>query len=151
MALARWDPFREFISMREAMDRLFDEAIGRTRRWTMGEGWIPVDVYETDDAIMVKACVCGASPDSLNISVTGDTLTIQAEVRPENVKPEQYHYRELHHGTLARTLTLPVPVDADQAHATFENGMLHLTLPKVPAVRAKRIPVEAPRQLVAAS
>ncbi|HIC95788.1 TPA: Hsp20/alpha crystallin family protein, partial [Candidatus Bipolaricaulota bacterium] len=132
MALTRWDPFREMMSLREAIDQLFEESFVRPSRWLMprweGVGTLPIDMYETDEAVVVKASIPGIKPEDLDISVAGDTLTIKGETRAEEeVKRENYYCRERRFGAFGRSVTLPVPVVADKAEAVFENGVLTLT------------------------
>lgn len=145
MTLMRWEPFRELITLREAMDRLFDEAF--TRPLSLLEGWgsLPlIDMYQTDNEVVVKATLPGVKPEDLHITVTGDVLTIKGEVKAEEeVKNATYHLRERRYGTFSRSIPLPVPVVADKAKAEFENGILTLTLPKAEEVRPKTITVKA--------
>ncbi|MFQ6059026.1 MAG: Hsp20/alpha crystallin family protein [Anaerolineae bacterium] len=148
MALMRWDPFREMMSLRDAMDRLFEESFVRPSRWLVprweGVGTLPIDMYETDEDVVVKASVPGVKPEELDISVTGDTLTIKGETRAEEeVKNEYYYCRERRYGAFSRSVTLPVSVKADKAEAVFKNGVLTLTLPKVEEVKPKTIKVKA--------
>ncbi len=146
MAIMRWDPFREMISLREAMDRLFEESFVRPPRlWPeLGIGQIPVDMYQTANDIVVKASVPGLKPEEVDISITGDTLTIKGEHKEEKeTKERDYFYREHRYGAFSRSLTIPVPVKADKAEATFENGVLTITLPKAEEVKPKQIKVKA--------
>ena len=144
--IIRWDPFREMIDMGEAMDRLFGRGFSRPWRllaWDTGDGLFPVDLYETDDEVVVKASLPGVKPEEVQISVTGDTLTIKAETRTEEeVKQPSYHRQERRYGAFQRSLTLPVQVDTDAAEALFEHGVLSLRLPKAPEVRPKTIEVK---------
>jgi len=143
-SLVRWEPFREMISLREAMDRLFDEAF--TRPMSLFDGWmLPlVDMYQTEDEVVVKATVPGVKPDDLHITVTGDVLTIRGEVKEEkDEKNATYHLRERRSGAFSRSIPLPTSVEADKAKAVFENGVLTLTLPKAEEVRPKTITVKA--------
>jgi HSP20 family protein len=145
--ITRWDPFREVSDLRETMDRLFDRGFSRPWRlltWETGNGYFPVDLYETDDEVVVKASLPGVRAEDLSISVTGETLTIKAETREEHEEEKPNYYRhERHYGAFQRVLTLPVRVDADKAGASFDNGVLQLRLPKVPEVRPKTIEVKA--------
>lgn len=145
MTLTRWEPFRELMTLREAMDRLFDEAFTMPLRLTDGAELLPlIDMYQTPEAVVVKATMPGVKPEDLNITVQGDVLTIKGEVKAEEeVKDATYHIRERRYGTFTRTLQLPVPVVADKAQAEFENGILTLTLPKAEEVRPKTITVKA--------
>lgn len=147
MAIRNFDPFREMMSLREAMDRLFEESfISPRRAWQRGTPdaplRLPVDVYTTPEEIVVVASLPGILPEEVDITIEGDTLTIRGELRPplENV---EYLFQERPYGHFARSLTLNVPVDVEKAEAVFENGVLTLTLPKMEAVRPKAIRVKA--------
>lgn len=144
--LVRWEPFRDMVSLREAMDRLFEDSLVRP-----GVGWparagaevLAVDVYETDDSVVVKTAVPGISPEDLDVSVTGDVLTIRGETKAEEeIKEDNYIRRERRYGSFSRSLTIPVPVVADKADAEFENGVLKLTLPKAEEIKPKAIKVK---------
>jgi HSP20 family protein len=141
--LMRWDPFQ----MRDTMDRLFERGFNRPWRlltWDAGEGLFPVDVYETDEDVVVKASLPGVKAEEVQISVTGDTLTIRGETKgEEEEKGSNYYRKERHFGAIQRSLTLPVRVDSDKANAEFEDGVLTLRLPKAPEVRPKTIEVKA--------
>jgi HSP20 family protein len=146
--LVRWEPFRDLISLREAMDRLFEESFVQPRHvgWPapVGVGTLAVDMYETDDAIVVEAAIPGIKPEDLDINVTGDILTIKGETKAEEeVKEESYIRRERRYGSFCRSLTIPVLVVADKAKSEFENSVLTLTLPKAEEVRPKAIKVKA--------
>lgn len=146
MTLARWDPFREMMSLRQAMDRLFEEAWVLPSRFFAPEGIYipPIDVTEDDQNIIVKAALPGLRPEEVDISVTGDALTIRGEHKAEEERKEQtWHRRELRYGRFERTITLPTAVQAEQAEAIFENGVLTLRLPKAEAVKPKRIQVKS--------
>jgi HSP20 family protein len=150
--ITRWDPFREMVEMRDAMDRLFDRGFNRPWRlltWETGDGFFPVDLYETDDDVVVKASLPGVQPDDVEISVTGDTLTIKAETKEEHEEKKTNFYRqERRYGAFQRALALPVRVDADNAKASFENGVLHLRLPKVPEVKPKSIKIQGNTKVI---
>ena len=145
--LTRWEPFRDLISLREAMDRLFEESVVRPRSGELARptvGSLAVDMYETDEAVVVKSATPGVDPEDIDISITGDTLTIKGETKvEEEVEEENYVYRERRYGSFARSLTIPVPIQADEAEAEFEDGILTLTLPKAEEVRPKAIKVQA--------
>ncbi|HEX8990701.1 MAG TPA: Hsp20/alpha crystallin family protein [Anaerolineales bacterium] len=145
--LIRWEPMREMATLRDAMDRLFDDAF--TRSWGLsdgghGMGGPAVDLYQTDDDVVVQAAVPGMKPEDVQISVTGDTLSIKGETKQEsNTKEKAYHIREQRWGSFERTLTLPTAVKSDKATAEFENGVLTVTLPKADVVKPKVITVKA--------
>ena len=144
--LIRWEPMREMATLRDAMDRLFDDAF--TRPWGLydgrrGLGMPAVDMYQTDENVVVKVAVPGMKSDDVQISVTGDTLSIKGETKEEsNSKEKAYHIREQRWGAFERTLTLPTAVKSDKATAEFENGVLTVTLPKADAVKPKVITVK---------
>jgi HSP20 family protein len=141
-----WGPFPEMMSLREAMDRLLQESFVRTPRRLMEPilgHELAVDVYETDQEVVVRTAVPGARPEDLDITVMGDTLTIkcQTEKDPE-VKNEQYIRREMHCGAFSRSVTLPSGLKPDKAEATFEAGVLTMTIPKAEEIQPKIIPVK---------
>ena len=146
-SLVRWDPFHESISLRNAMNKLFEESLVRPRG-----GWLTpaqvktptVDMYETDEAIIVKSAIPGIKPEDLNISITGDVLTIKGETRDEEeIEEENYIQRERCYGSFCRSLAIPLPVITDEIQAEFEDGVLTLTMPKAEEVKPKSIEVKA--------
>jgi len=145
--LVRWEPFRDLISLREAMDRLFEESFVRPSGGQLapaGMGALAVDVYETDDAVVVKSAIPGVKPEDIDVSITGDTLTIKGETQAEEeVKEENYFRRERRYGSFSRSVAIPLPVVAAKAEAEFENGVLTLTLPKAEEVKPKAIKIKA--------
>jgi len=142
--LIRWEPAREMMTLREAMDHLFDDAFTRPFRLSNGFGSVPsVDMYQTDNEIVVKAAIPGVKTDDVQINVTGELLTIKGEVKEkEEVKEKAYHLREQRWGTFERSIALPTEVIADKAKAEFENGVLTITLPKAEEVRPKSINIK---------
>ncbi len=145
--LTRWEPVSEMITLRDAMDRLFDDAF--TRPWGLTNGGrgmsMPaVDMYQTDNDVVVKMAVPGIKPEDVQISVTGDTLTVKGEIKENNDnKQKAYHIREQRWGSFERVLSLPTDVKTDKAQAEFENGVLTVTLPKAEEVKPKTITVKA--------
>jgi len=145
--IVRWEPFRDLISLREAMDRLFEESFIRPRAgWLvpLGAEALAVDMYETDQDVVVKSSVAGVKPEDIDITITGDTLTIKGETKAEEkIERENYVRQERRYGAFSRSLTLPTTIVAEQAKAEFENGVLTLTLPKAEEVKPKTIKVKA--------
>ena len=144
--LTRWEPAREMMTLREAMDRLFDDAF--TQPFSMRDGWSAstpaVDMYQTDDEIVVKASLPGIKADEVQINVTGDVLTLKGEVKQEEEKNNRsWHIREQRWGSFQRSVALPTNVVSDRAKAEFENGILTITLPKAEEVRPKTITINA--------
>ena len=147
MTMQRWEPFKEMMTLRNAIDRLFEDSFVRPSSWFFdgeGRGTIPLDMYQTADNLVVKASLPGFKPEEVEISITGDTLTIRGEHKEEmEVKEEDYFCRERRYGSFSRTVTLPVSIKSDRAEATFENGVLTLTLPKAEEAKPKQIKVKA--------
>lgn len=142
----------DVVSLRDAMDRLFNESFvpGQMRSlWSSngGEGHsaFPLDVYATEDALTVLAEVPGMDPDKLEISIEKGQVTLKGAIpnvaRSEEAKDATWYLHELPRGTFYRSLSVPFEVDADAADATFDNGMLRLTLPKAEAARPRQIKV----------
>ena len=142
--LIRWEPAREMMTLREAMDRLFDDAFTSPLSLS-GNNWsVPaVDMYQTDNEIVVKAALPGIKAEEVQINITGDVLSLKGEVKQnEEVKEKAYHIREQRWGTFERTLVLPSNVVADKAKADFENGILTITLPKAEEAKPKTITIK---------
>jgi HSP20 family protein len=132
------------MTLREAMDHLFDDAFTRPLRMNDGHWSIPaVDMYQTDNEIVVKAAIPGVKTEDVQINVTGEILTLKGEIKEkEEVKEKAYHLREQRWGTFERSIALPTDVIADKAKAEFENGVLTITLPKADEVRPKSITIK---------
>lgn len=141
MAMTKVNTERDLMSIREAMQRFFDDSWPLDYSGGNRVARLPIDAYSTDNEIVVTASIPGVDPDDVEITIEGDTLTIRGEIQPrlENVN---YIFAERFHGTFMRTLQLNVPVNFDDADATFENGVLRLTLPKAEEVRPKVIKVK---------
>jgi HSP20 family protein len=149
MAIERWDPFREAISLRDAMNTLFQESFVRPGNLsaTNGHSTLPLDVSETEDAFVVKASLPGIKPDDVQITVQGDMLTIRGESKEEEEKKdERWHVRERRFGSFQRSVSLPTPVNSDAAQARYEHGVLTLTLPKSEAAKPRQIKIGAKAQ-----
>jgi HSP20 family protein len=143
-SLVRWEPFREMINLRDVMDRLVDDAYFRPRS-AMGALAAPaIDMIEDEDEIVVQAALPGIKPDEVNLTITGDVLTIRGETKSElDQERDNYLLRELRFGSFSRSVPLPTTVVADKAKAQFENGVLTLSLPKAEEVQPKTISIKA--------
>jgi HSP20 family protein len=144
MAIDRWDPFREAVSLRDAMNALFQESVLRpSSGLSQGSAVaLPLDVSENDNEFVVKASLPGVKPEDVQITVHGETLTIQGESRfEEEKKDERWHLRERRFGSFQRSVTLPTPVDSDKAQAAYEHGVLTLTLPKSEQAKPRQIKI----------
>ncbi len=144
--LIRWQPFDDLVSLRDAMDRLFEDAYisprdGAARAKPTEPS---LDVYETANDVVVKAALPGMKPEDVDITLTGDVLTISGETKEETEHNDKnYIRRERRYGSFTRSVTLPDGLQADKADAKFENGVLTLTIPKSEQVKPKKIPVQA--------
>ena len=142
--LIRWEPAREMMTLREAMDHLFDDAF--TRPLSLRDGWSApaIDMYQTDDEVVVKASLPGVKADEVQINITGEILTLKGETRQvEEKKDKAWHMREQRWGAFERAIALPTEVVADKAKAEFENGILTIFLPKAEEVKPKIINIKA--------
>lgn len=147
MSITRWDPFRDMIALREAMNRLFDESFVRPgTRWTETAGEracsLLIDVYATDEELVVTVAVPGVDPDAVDVTIEGDTLTIKGEMKGplDNV---DYLVQERTYGRFNRSLRLNIPVEADKAEATFDSGVLTLVIPKQEEIKPRTIKVKS--------
>jgi HSP20 family protein len=140
--LIRWEPMREMMTLREAMDRLFDDAFTRpvnTNNW----GAPAIDLYQTNDDVVVRAALPGLKTEDVQISITGDVLTLKGEFKQNNeVKEATYHIKEQRYGSFERSVMLPTDVQSEKAKADFENGILTVILPKAEQVKPRTITVK---------
>lgn len=148
--MTRWEPVRDFVSLRDVMDRLFEDsfvqpswtALAR-RPGTDGGVWrLPVDIYVTPEEVVISAAVPGVKPEDVQITFEGDTLTIKGEF-PGALENVEYLARERRHGSFSHTISFSVPVNADAIEATFEHGVLTIVAPKVEEIKPKTIKVLA--------
>ena len=139
----RPSPFSELVTLRQAMDRLFDDTVFRPLTAYQGNGdfaRLPLDVRTTPDALFVEAALPGIAPEDVDITVENGTLTIRAEGRSERNRDEAgWVVREISRGSVMRTVTLPTGLEADKAEATFEHGVLKLRFPKAEQVKPRQI------------
>jgi HSP20 family protein len=140
--IRRPSPFGEMLSLRQAMDRLFEDSFVRAPGGGLGVSASPLalDAYSTADSFVVEAALPGVKPEDVEVSLLGDTMTINATSREEQERDEEgYSYREIRRGSFSRTVSLPSGLDADGATASFENGMLRLSIPKAEEAKPRQI------------
>jgi HSP20 family protein len=139
----RPSPLGEFMTLRQAMDRFFDDDVYRPLRWTSGayEGpGLPLDVTTTPDELVVEASLPGIKPEDVEITVENGTLTITGTTAEERSSGEgSYLVQEIRRGTFSRSATLPNGLEPDKASATFEHGILTLRIPKAEQVKPRQI------------
>lgn len=108
------------------------------------EGHLTVDVYQTEDEVIVQSTIAGANADDIDISVTTDMVTIKGRrEQDEAIKPSDYFHQELYWGPFSRAIILPMDIDADSAKASYKNGVLTIRLPKLEKLRTKKIKISS--------
>lgn len=146
MALVRWDPGRELDTLQGDVNRLFDSFFGRRADAAAGaRRWVPaMDLVETDDSLVLRADLPGVKREQIEIEVKDGVLTVSGERRSESEdRREGYHRVERSFGRFSRSLGLPKGVSADSVSASFEDGVLEVTMPKPVEVQPTRIEVKA--------
>lgn len=144
MSISRWDPWGDIVSLREAMNTLFEDGFMRSRGATGAIYGLAVDVEETPDVFLIQASVPGIRDEDVSITLHGDTVTISGE-RKETPTCEagRWLIRERQTGRFQRSITLPGAVKADDAKADFTGGVLSITLPKAEEAKARQIIVRS--------
>ena len=152
MAIVRWEPLRDLMSLQERMNRLFDESFrgasrGNEEDWALGGSWAPpVDIYEHEGNIVLKAELPGVDPKDVDVRLENNTLTLRGERKlDKEVKKESYHRVERSYGAFTRSFTLPMVVDQANIRADFHDGVLRVTLPKREEAKPKQISINVNR------
>jgi HSP20 family protein len=143
MNIMRWDPFNDMRSLRERIDRLFEESLSQTTRNepVVAHTWAPVvDIYETADALIVEVELPGMQQEDIDIELTGDTLTIRGERKP--APGREYLRQERNYGAFQRAFTLGLPIDQTGVKARYREGILEITLVKAVEVRPKQVKID---------
>ena len=148
MALLKWDPFKDLLTIQERMNRLFDETLSKVRlsdQDIRGGGWSPpVDINETEEFIILRAELPGMDKKDIEVEANDNILTLKGERRFEkNVQEENYHRMERSYGNFHRVFTLPYKVNEEGIKARYRNGILEIVLMKVQEQKPKYIKVEA--------
>ncbi len=147
MALIRWDPFREMSALQERMNQLFADVRGQgnvREEEITRSAWIPaVDIFETREAIVLKAELPGITAQDISVEVKDNILILKGEKKFKKETQEENYYRmERSYGSFQRAFTLPGTVQQEKAKATFRDGILEIALPKVEEARPRQIKVE---------
>jgi len=144
--ITRYNPYGELVTLRDAMGRLFEDSFVSPLTWRQLDGEMlnpAIDVHQTADEIIVSASLPGLKAEDVDITITGQTLSIRGEFKAdEKVERDAYLYRERRYGTFHRQVELPVQVQGDAATATFEDGILTLKVPKAEEVKPRQIKVK---------
>ncbi len=150
MAIIRWDPFRDIVTLREKMNRLFEDAVTARgeERDMISSTWTPsVDIYETENEIVLTAEVPGIDEKDIDIKIENNTLSVQGERKFEKeTKEENYHRIERSYGSFFRSFTIPHNVDQDKIEAEHESGVLRVLMPKRHESKPKKVKVLKPKK-----
>ena len=146
MTVIRWDPFRDLNTLQDRMNRLFEEANrgGRADEPTATTSWSPsVDIFETEESIVVKAEVPGVDPKEIELSLENNVLTLKGDRRFEKeTKDENYHRIERSYGGFSRSFSIPALVEEAAIKADYKEGVLTIVLPKTEKARPKQIQID---------
>lgn len=147
MTITRFSPMTDLVSLREAMDRLFEDSFIKPTAWTglaAGQISVPVDLWETNDAYHLRADLPGLAPEAIDINATADTISLSGETKAQqDVTSDGWLRQERRTGKFQRAFTLPVQIDPDKVQASFQHGVLELVLPKADQVKPRSIKVTA--------
>jgi len=142
MALERWEPLREAVSLRDAMNSLFQDSFVRPGANSGNGTTLPLDVSENENEFLVHASLPGLKPEEVQITVHGDTLTIRGETKAQDEQKENnWLIRERRFGSFQRSVAFHAPINAEKAVAQFDHGVLTLTLPKAEEAKPKQIKI----------
>jgi HSP20 family protein len=146
MAVVKWDPFRDLLSIQDRMNKLFEQTLSRSRgeEGISASTWAPaVDIYETPESVVMKAELPGLGREDIEIQIRDHTLTLKGERRfAKDVQQENYLRIERAYGAFQRSFTLPATIQQDKIRAVFRDGVLELTLPKAEEAKPKSIAIE---------
>jgi HSP20 family protein len=149
MAIIRWDPFRDLVTLRERMNRLFEDAFTSRgeEKDLVASSWSPsVDIYETENEIVLTAEIPGVDEKNIEIKLEDNTLSLKGERKLEKeTKEENYHRIERSYGSFYRSFTLPRNIDQDNIKAESENGILRISMPKKPELKPKKVKILKPK------
>ncbi len=141
-----WNPFRELARIEQELNKVFNELVPTrtTAEVAQAQAWTPrVDVYEKDNKIVIEAEIPGAKKEDIEVKIRDNAVVIKGEVKREEEKKEENYYRsERFYGVFERVIPLPAEVKAEEAKASFENGILKLEIPKATAEKEVKIEVQ---------
>lgn len=145
--VTRWEPFSSALTLRDAMDRLFEDSFifprALNRDVVNRFNTLPMDVYETPEEVVVKMIAPGVKTEEINLQFHDGRVLIDLEVPELKLENVTWHYRELGSGQYHREISLPFPVNTDKVEATLQDGYLTLHLPKADAIKPKKIQIKA--------
>jgi HSP20 family protein len=145
MAVIRWDPFRDLVTMRERMNKLFEDLVTSKgeEKDIVASSWAPaVDIFETDQELVLSAEVPGVDENDIEIHIEDSALTIKGERKFEReTKEENYHRIERSYGSFFRSFALPTYIDPDKIEAEHENGILKVRMPKKAELKPRKVKI----------
>ena len=147
MTLVRWDPFRNVATLQDRINRMFDEAFLRSKELDEEvslASWKPtVDIYDTDDALILKVELPGVDKEKVTVDVKDNLLTLKGErAIDKEIKEENYYRRERSFGSFYRSFTLPTTVNPEDIKATYKDGILTVEVPKTEEKKPKQITID---------
>ncbi len=148
--ISRWQPFMELDELEQRLEHAFRWPFLFALRYfpVVEKDWTPaIDVFEKGDRFVVKAELPGMKEEEIDVSVIGDILTIKGERKKESdVKEEDYHRSEFTYGRFFRVIGLPADVDANKIEASYQDGVLEVTLPKAAKVKPRKVKVSTKKK-----
>ncbi len=141
--LTRYNPFNEVVSLREAMDRLFEDSFISPRVGFVGSRGLAANLYETAEGFTLQIPMPGVHPEDVEITAQQDTLSLKWQTKVETPEGATVHWNGFQSGQYQQSFTLPAPINAEQAEAHYSDGILTLTLPKAEHARARTVKVNA--------
>jgi HSP20 family protein len=145
MAIIRWDPFRDLVTIRDKMNRLFEDAVTQRgeEKELVASSWAPaVDIYEDESQLVLTAEIPGLSEKDVEIKIEDNVLSIQGERKlQKETREENYHRIERAYGSFYRSFTLPNYVDEDKIRAENENGVVKITMPKKAELKPRKVKI----------
>lgn len=139
--LTRYNPFNEVISLRDAMDRLFEDSFISRNSGNLGTRGVAANLFETPEGFILQVPMPGTNPNEIEIVAQQDTLTLKWETKLQVPEDATMHWNGFHSGQFQQTFTLPAPIDSEHAEADYADGVLMLKLPKAEHVKARTVKV----------
>ncbi|MBO0781947.1 MAG: Hsp20/alpha crystallin family protein [Ktedonobacteraceae bacterium] len=141
--ITRYNPFSEVVSLREAMDRLFEDSFFTPRQALWGGRGVNANLYETNEGFTLQVPMPGVKPEDVDITVQQDTLSLKWELKPQVPEGATVHWNSLQAGQFQQSFTLPAPINSERVEAHYADGILTLRLPKAEHAKARTIKVSA--------
>jgi HSP20 family protein len=135
-----WEPGPDLRRWQTRISRLLGEGLQQLTDWSHGWNAAPVNVLETERCLQAVFAMPAMHKDEIEVTFSGDTLTVRSDTKYDTSQDQRYVRREWGYGPYQRTLALPVPVDVDNATASYDNGVLTVVMPKRPASQPAQMP-----------